>query len=207
MDQNILEELFESPAKVKALKLFLRNPSEAFSLKDGAKRIKVLGRDLTRQVKKFLAIDLVRARTVRSEKKVGKRIRRKKETVYFANPHFAFYTELRNLVLKSSPTVWDKKLKALMKLGRVKLAVISGWLLNDEKARVDVLVVGDKLNMRSAAAFMRNLEADVGKELRYVLLTPQEFIYRFGMYDNFLRDVFDRPHKKLVNKMKTIVGD
>lgn len=206
-DRDILSELFESPVKVRALKLFLRNPEEAFSLKEGAKRLKITPRDIVRQVKKFCAIDLVRGRTVRSEKKVGRRVRVKKEMVYYANPKFAFYQELRGLVLKSSPTTWDKKLAALTSLGRMKLVVIGGSLVNDDKARVDVLLVGDDINTRSVSAFMRNLEAEVGKEIRFMMLAPQEFAYRYGMYDNILREIFERPHRKLINKMKTVVGD
>ncbi|MDO8558381.1 MAG: hypothetical protein Q7S09_04320 [bacterium] len=206
-EKDILGELFDSPVKVKSLKLFLRNPNEAFSIKDGARRLRVASSELARQIKKFLAIDLIRTRTIRTTKKIKRRVRIKKETIYHINPHFAFFNELRSLVLKSSPTAWDKKIDAIKKLGRVKLAVIAGHLLNDEKARLDVLVVGDALHAKSVASFMRGLEADVGKELRYAVLLAQEFIYRYGMYDNFLRDIFERPHKKLINKMKNIVGD
>jgi hypothetical protein len=206
-DKDILSDLFDSPVKVKALKLFLRNPIEGFSVTEGALRLKLTTAEFGRQVKKFCDIDLVRSRVMSVQKKTGKRVKNFKERIYFVNPHFLFYEELRNLVLKSSPTAWNKKLKTLLKIGRLKLAVISGALLNDEKARVDILLVGDKLNQRSAAAFMRNLEADVGKELRYMLLTPQEFTYRYGMYDNFLRDIFERPHKNLVNKMTSVIGE
>ena len=206
-DIDILSELFDSPVKVKALKFFLRNPHEAFSLKDGARRLRVSSADLLRQIKKFSAINLLHQRTTRTVKRIGRRRHTKKDIVYHANPHFAFFNELRSLVLKSSPTAWDKKIDAMKKLGRVKLAVIAGHLLNDEKARLDILIVGDKVHPKSIAAFMRALEADVGKELRYALLSLQEFVYRYGMYDNFLRDVFERPHKKLINKMKNVVGD
>lgn len=206
-EKDILSELFDSPVKVKALKLFLRNPQEAFSLKDGSGMLRISSGDFSRQIKKFLAIDLIRIRTIRTAKKTGRRTRTAKETVYYVNPHFAFFNELRSLVLKSSPTAWDKKMDAMKHLGRLKLAVIAGHLVNDEKARLDVLLVGDKLSPRSVVTFMRTLEADVGKELRYSLLSPQEFKYRYDMYDNFLRDIFERPHRKLINKMKNSVGD
>ena len=54
---------------------------------------------------------------------------------------------------------------------------------------------------------MRSVEADVGTRLRYAALTPEEFVYRYGMYDNFIRDMLERPHKKIINKMKKVFGD
>ena len=206
-DSDILSELFESPAKVKALKLFLRNPEDAFSLKEGARRLRLMRRDFAKQVKKFKDLDLVRSRINIVAKKVGKRTKKFKEEAFHANSKFLFYNELQGLLTKSSPTAWEKKLEALKALGRIKLAVIAGTLVNDVKGRLDLLLVGEKMKPRAIATFMRKLEADVGKDIRYMVLSTQEFSYRFDMFDNFLRDVFERPHKKLINKMKTSVGE
>jgi len=205
---DILSELFESPVKVRALKLFLRNPHDAYSVAEGATRLAVAPAKFKREIKRFMNVDLVRSRVVRVLPKEGSRSKAAKKTeVFYVNPHFAFYEELRNLVTKSSPTAWEKKLEPLTKLGKMKLVVICGSLMNDDRARLDFLMVGDRLNPKSVSSFARGLEAEVGKEVRYMMLTPEEFVYRFGMYDNILRDIFERPHRKLINKMKSVVGD
>ena len=205
---DIFQELFESPIKVRALKLFLRNPTEAFSLKEGSGRLGAPRKEFAKQLKKFTAIGLVRVRTVRRMVPRGKKRPRKvTEQMFHVNSSFPLYQELRELILNSSPTSWGKKLEALKRCGRVKLAIIAGVLVNDQKGRVDMLIVGDKLKGRSLAAFVRSVDADVGAQLRYATLTSQEFTYSYGMYDNFIRDMLERPHKKIINKMKKVLGD
>jgi len=205
---NILQELFESPIKVRALKLFLRNPTEVFSVEEGSRRLGASRKEFGRQVKKFSAIGLVRSRSVRRMISRGKgKPRLLTDMVFFANSSFLLYRELRELVLNASPTAWEEKLDALKRCGRIKLAVIAGALVNDPKGRVDMFIVGDKIKTRPLAAFVRSVEADVGTRLRYAALTPEEFVYRYGMYDNFIRDMLERPHKKIINKMKKVFGD
>jgi hypothetical protein len=206
IDKDILGELFESPAKVRALKIFLRNPDNEFTLDEGARRLGLVKAEFAKEVKVLCGIDLVREKTVRSETKSGSRPGTKKEKAYHVNKQFVFYPELRILVLKS-PASWHKKGEQLAKMGKIKLAVICGSLMNDETARIDFLLVGHKVNTRSVAAFMRNLEAESGKELRYMIISPEEFVYRFDMFDNFLREIFERPHLNMINRMKATIQE
>jgi hypothetical protein len=190
MSEQILEQLFDSPLKVKLLKLFLRNPEDKFTLKEIAKRVKADSRSCRRQIEKLKSIKFLSCK------------HRAKNRVYFVNPRFDFYRELRTLVLKSSPASKEKILKRLKRLGRIKLAILSGVFINAENPRVDLLVVGDRLKQRRLASFLKDLEAEVGKEIDYVILTTEDFNYRYDMFDRFLRDVLEKPHEKLINKLK-----
>ncbi|OGZ35992.1 MAG: hypothetical protein A3I88_03610 [Candidatus Portnoybacteria bacterium RIFCSPLOWO2_12_FULL_39_9] len=190
MSEQILEQLFDSPLKVKLLRLFLRNPEKSFLLKEITKRVKSDIRSCRHQIEKLKSINLL-----------GSRYRAKKR-IYFINPRFDFYGELRTLVLKSNPASKEKLIKRLRNLGRIKLAVLSGVFLNAENPRVDLLVVGDLIKKRKLDNFLKDLEAEVGKEIDYVVLTTEDFKYRYDMFDRFLRDVLEKPHEKLINKLR-----
>lgn len=190
MSKEILEQLFDSPVKVKLLKLFLRNPEESFRLKEIIKRVKGDASVCRRQIKKLENINLLSSRVKGGVK------------FYFINPDFNFYKELKTLVLKSSPASKEKMLSRLKSLGIIKLAIISGIFLNSENSRVDLLIVGDRIKKRKLTNFLRDLEAEVGKEIDYVVFSTEDFNYRYDMFDRFLRDILEKPHEKLINKLK-----
>ena len=190
MSKEILEQLFDSPVKVKLLKLFLRNPEESFRLKEIIKRVKGDASVCRRQIKKLENINLLSSRVKGGVK------------FYFINPDFVFYKELKTLVLKSSPASKERILSRLKSLGIIKLAIISGIFLNSENSRVDLLIVGDRIKKRKLTNFLRDLEAEVGKEIDYVVFSTEDFNYRYDMFDRFLRDILEKPHEKLINKLK-----
>jgi len=92
--------------------------------------------------------------------------------------------------------------KNLRRLGRIRLALITGAFLNVPDTRVDLLIVGDNVRLQRLFHFIREQEADLGKELRYVILEREEFLYRYEMFDRFLRDILDSPHYKLINTLR-----
>jgi len=65
-----------------------------------------------------------------------------------------------------------------------------------------MLIVGSHLKKKKLSSLIKDLEAEVGKEIDYVIMSPEEFQYRFDMYDRFLKDILERPHEKLINKLK-----
>ena len=140
MPERILEQLFDSPIKVKLLKLFLRNSNKQYLIADIVRKTQGSKRAVIKQVKGLASIGFLLTKRLKAN--------RKKEIIgglYFSvNPNFDFYAELQSLVLKSSPTSKEKMLKRLMKIGRIRLVLISGVFLNTENYRVDLFLVGDE---------------------------------------------------------------
>ncbi len=126
--------------------------------------------------------------------------------LYLLNPDFEFFQELRALILKASPAEKDNLAKRISTLGRVKLAIISGIFLNYGDNFVfnpvaDLFIVGDDINKRRLSSFLRSLEAEVGKEIKFGLMEKEEFDYRYGMFDRFVRVLLEGPHEKIINKL------
>jgi len=49
--------------------------------------------------------------------------------------------------------------------------------------------------------FLRSLEAEIGREIKFSLMDREEFDYRFGMFDRFIRVLLEGPHEKIINKI------
>jgi len=139
-------------------------------------------------------------------RKKTKKIIRTDKTRWSLNPDFEFFNELRNLILKSSPAEKDKMIKKILGLGRVKLAVTSGIFLENTGSDLydtvaDLFIVGDDISKKKLRAFLVALEAEVGKEIKFTLMDKDEFQYRHGMFDRFIRVLLEGPHEKIINKL------
>lgn len=189
MSEPILEYLFDSPARVKLLKFFIHNWEEAFSLGQISERAQVEPREARKELARLSAAGFVKAR-------------RGRELIFQTNTQFALLDELKGLVTKSSPASRERMLEKLRRLGRVKLVVLSGIFINADNAKADMLIVGDGISESRLTQFLRDLQAEVGKELDYAMLSSEEFQYRYNMYDRFVRDLLERPHEKLINKLR-----
>jgi hypothetical protein len=208
-----LEQLFESRAKIRVLRLFLMNPDKAFTAEEAKKYTELPGRQFKTELGKLMKIGLVETRIDRDfieiprkskgdrKKMLKPKIKALKKRVFFVNKNFILYPELKNLIFKMAPDGRGALISKIRRLGDIKLALISGVFTATNAARADLVLVGDKLKREKVSKFFRNLQSEVGKELNYAVFTTQEFTYRFNMQDRFIRDVLDLPHEKLINKL------
>ena len=123
---------------------------------------------------------------------------------YILNSDFELLSELRDLILKSSPAEKSKIVEKMNKVGRVRLAIISGIFLNKESADAsvpDLFMVIDDTDHRKLKVFLKSLEAEVGKEIKFAVMDKDEFTYRLGMFDRFIRVLLEGPHEKLIDKI------
>lgn len=188
---EILEKLFHSKAEVKIIRLFLNNTEEKFLLSDIAERTKT---DLPTLRKEITNLE-----------KIGFLIAEKKnqKVYYHLNASFVFYEDLRRLFFKATPSSSDKIKSRISKLGEIKLVLISGALINSDKGRVDILIVGESINKTKLMSFLSDLEAEVGKSIRYVYMGNDEFKYRRDMFDKFIIDILESSHKVLINNLRS----
>jgi len=120
------------------------------------------------------------------------------------NTNFSFLNELRSLVLKSSPDEKRDLTERINKIGRIKFAAIAGVFMNKESqdpSLADLLIVGDDIEPRKLRGFLKSLEADIGREVKYAVMEKDEFTYRLSMFDRFIRVLLESTHEKLINKL------
>ncbi len=209
---DLLEKLFGEPARLCLLKLFLMNPETRFTASEALERTHLPRRQFSRILKDFVRLAAVSSEVRRTEEAMVSRIRARsgkrkaktriaRERVFFANTGFAFFPELRALMLKAIPHARGELVGKLRGAGSVKLALLGGVFANEPTSRVDLFIVADKVRRPKLLSLLRWLEALVGRELNYVLMSSQEFRYRRDLFDHFLREVLESPHEKVINKL------
>lgn len=198
-----LDQLFESQAKVKLLKFFFRNAEDAFEQKTIFKKLRTNVALLRQEMKKLEKVSLIKQKKawLSFEKKRGG-IRKEKKTVFYLNHGFDFFSELRNLILKSTIASKSDLAERVRRLGSIKLLLLNGIFTSNEGAAADLLIVGDRINSKKLNNFIKDLEAEVGRELKCAVMTSKEFDYRYDMYDRFVRDLLSEKPDILIQKVK-----
>ena len=202
MGKGLLEQLFESQPKVKVLKFFFRNHADSFTLKDIFKRLRMNMSLVRRELNLLEKFGLLKEKKVwlSFQKKRGG-TRKEQKLVYYINTGFDFFNELKNLILKSTIASRDELITNVKKIGSIKVLALAGIFTGDETAKADILIVGDKINPRKLNTFIKDLEAEVGKELNCAAMSTREFNYRYDMYDRFVRDLIAGKSEILINRI------
>ena len=184
-----LAKLLGSPSRLKTLRLFVFNKDSLFTLDEIAERTK-LSKDVARRE----ATELLDAGLLR---KKGERT----ATCYQANPRFEHLAPLTTFIRETTTVRPQNIIAALRRAGILRLVALSGHFTGTLESQIDLLVTGDALDERVLAHAVHTLEAELGREIRYASFATADFRYRLGVYDRLLRDVFDYPHRLLIDKI------
>ncbi len=183
-----LARLFQNPVRLKLLRLFLFNDDTAYSAVEAAFRTKSTKAAARREITVLMASDVIRKKTGRA-------------AGYAANKKFLHYDPLKTF-LRDTTEVRDTDMIAKLKRsGSLRLVTLSGLFSGAVESKVDLLVVGDRLDDKRLATAVHGLEAELGRELRYAAFSTEEFKYRRGVYDRLLRDTFDYPNRTILDRL------
>jgi hypothetical protein len=186
---DILEYIFGSKEKTRLLRFFLQNPEQEYELEE------ICRRNILNRLKARKELE-----NLRKIKFIFKRSRKGKK-IYSLNQEFVFYPELKNLVAKDNVHPQSGSLERIRNIGNVKLAVISGAFINYAKSKADMILVCDDTSRAKLKNLMNCLEAEIGKEIDFVLMSGEEFKYRINMLDKFILDFLEGPHEEIINKI------
>jgi hypothetical protein len=186
---DTLETLFGSRERARLLRFFLQNPEQSFGFSEIVKK-NMLNAGKTRSE----LFNLAGMKFVKKRTKDG-------SVRYELNQDFSFYPELKNLIAKSNISPQCRSLERIRKIGNMKLAAISGVFINYPKSKADMILVGEGVSKAKLKNLMDSLEAEIGKEINFVLMTLEEFKYRLNMLDKFVLEFLEGPHEEIVNKI------
>jgi hypothetical protein len=186
---EMLEFLFGSRTKARLLRFFLMNFDQEFDVKS------ICSKNMLKNSQ---------ARVVLNEFKKNKFVLERKRSgkkYYIFNQKFPFFLELKSLFIKSNVYPQCSSLDKIKTIGDVKLALVSGIFLNYPRSKADIVIVANNVSRARLKTLMGNIEAEVGREISYVLMNSEEFKYRLDMLDRFLLDFLESPHDELINKI------
>jgi hypothetical protein len=184
-----LAKLFGSGAHLKTIRLFVFNTDTTFTLAEVAERTKLTKEVVRGELTELLASGLLRKKGAQTPAR------------YQTNPRFEHLDALDTFIRETTSVRPQNIIKALKRAGALRLVALSGLFTGILETQIDLLVVGDHLEERVLANAVHSLEAELGREIRYASFATVDFRYRLGIYDRLLRDVFDYPHRLLIDKI------
>jgi hypothetical protein len=151
--QKSIAHIFGGEGKVKIMRLFIFNPTLAFSSSEVASRAKVGPNTARKELGNLVKAGLI--------KKRGKS--------FGLNRTYRYLPAIGNFLIDANPLSEKEIVRRISTAGNMKLILISGIFLHNPDSRVDMLVVGDHIKPGKLLAVMSAIEAELGKELRYAM--------------------------------------
>lgn len=189
----MIEQLLGSKTRVKLLQLFMGNPNRSFYVREITRKIDEQINSVRRELSNLLNIGIIVSDTTNNR------------LYYEVNQSYEYYEPLR-VIFGGGST--DESGTAMAKtaqkdeyksLGNVELMLYTGQFTRDERAGVDILIVGST-NANAVQKFVADLERQEGKELRYTVMSPTDFAYRQQVRDRFLANVLSSKKQILIDK-------
>jgi hypothetical protein len=198
----MIEQLFGSKTRVKLLQLFYRNPNRSFYVREITRKIDEQINSVRRELANLLSIGIIASDTNNNR------------LYYEVNQSYDYYEPLATIfggtavedktdkdkAKTAKRSTVDQPIKAL---GNVELALYTGQFTRDERSGIDLLIVGD-INQTQLTKFIAELEEKEGKEIRYTLMSLNEYRYRKQINDRFLSDVLASKKQILVDKHQLV---
>jgi hypothetical protein len=189
----MVEQLFGSKTRVKLLQLFYSNPNRSFYVREITRKIDEQINSVRRELANLLSVGIISSDTTNNR------------LYYEVNQKYEYYTPLAAIFGKGVmptaevPTEQATTAQTLKGIGNVELALYTGQFTRDERSGIDLLIVGD-VNATQLAKHVADLETQEGKEIRYTVMSPDEFDYRRQVNDRFLSLVLESKKQILLDK-------
>ena len=197
MEQSI-NALFGSKTRVKLLNLFFNSPDQKFYVREISRTIDEQVNSVRRELTNLESVGVVKSST--EDRKI----------YYQANQRFKYYLPLRVIfagvkigdgisVDKKTSDIdkWQSELSDIQ--NEVELLVLFGVLADDPKSNIDMLLVGDNYGHK-LSEWASNIENKEGRELNYMILSMEDFYYRYTTQDTFIKGLFESSHKVIFDK-------
>jgi len=202
----MLGKLFGSNARVKILKIFLLHPDQKYYIRQLSRDLKLQVNSVRRELENLELFGLLVSNTGSQEEPQEqvdslKKAKGGQEKKYFqAHKDFVLFEEIKALIVKAQVLYERDFIDKLKKIGSIKLFVLSGIFVNNKDSAVDLLIVG-RFNKDRFNKLVKNLESDLGKEIKYTLMDTKEFKYRKDVTDIFLYDVLEGKNIVVVDEI------
>ena len=198
-----LGKLFGSEAQVKCMRLLLNYPDRVFALTELAEKARISRFQLRQAVHSLKSVGFCidHEVTVKKKLKNGKTQTRKVAGIELKKT-YPLIPHLHNLLIGGGVILPEEVQSLFSRVGKVYMLTLSGLFLRDNDRMLDLMIVGDHVQPGALLRAVRTLESEIGHEVRYALFSVKEYHYRMAMYDKLLRDMFDYPHIKVIDKIR-----
>jgi predicted nucleotidyltransferase len=178
---SVIHTLF-SKARAEVIRLLFADSSKEFHLRELVRLSGMAIRTLQNELSKLEAAELLLSR------RDGNRL-------YFrANTDHPIFPELHGISLKTTGLA-DRLTEALNGMEGIELAFVFGSFANDKataQSDIDLIVVGN-VGLRALAPRLRELSAELGREINPYAISSKNFASKAKAGDAFIADVISKP--------------
>lgn len=191
----MFDSLFGSKTRVKLLSLFLNNPNRQYYVREITRIVDEQINSVRRELSNLLAIGIIKSDSNNNR------------LYYEVNQDYQFYAPLRAIftnIAAEEPELQETReedgvAKKIRATGKVELAFLTGSFTRDSLAATDLFIMGD-VNRSKVAKTVSEIEQDMGREINYTVMNPEEFAYRQRLNDRFLMGVLDAKRVPLIDE-------
>ncbi len=185
----MFEQLFGSKTRVKLIKVFLDNPEKRFFVRELTRLTDTLINSIRRELDNLVSLRIILVEETKVEDgEVKKGLNTKK--YYSLNTKNLFLQDLNNLFNKGKMLLEKKLIEKIRRLGDIKYLAFSGIFVDNEKAETDIVIIGD-LDIVKAKESLQKFELEIGKDIRYTVLSDNEYNLRKDIADNFIEAIME----------------
>ena len=175
--------------------MFLNNPEKTFYVREITRLIDEQVNSVRRELKNLEDIKAVNSAT------------EDRKLFYGINQRFKYYIPLRAIfagidvdeesIIKEKEQGWMYDTSDIDKdLG---ILIISGVLVKGSESDIDMILVGNN-SKKHLSDWAKNIEKQEGRDLNYVILSMEEFYYRYTSSDVFINGIFQNEHRIIVDR-------
>ena len=203
----MVEQLFGSKTRVKLLQLFYTNPNRPFYVREITRKVEEQINSVRRELSNLLSIGIITSDANNNR------------LYYEVNQKYEHYDALKKIFggvsepVDSAPTqsksagkptkqtsqrVSHPLAKDFQAIGKVDLVIFTGQFTRDDLSGADILIVGD-VNQAKTAKLITELEKTENKELRYVVMSLDDYQYRVQINDRFIVNLLNSKKQVIIN--------
>ncbi len=201
----MLEQLFGSRTRVKLLSLFLRYPRDPMFVRELTRKIdtqiNAVRRELLNLVKLGLIIEIESNEEADPEELGTKKTFGVKRRYYMTNPDFPLLPEMTSLIIKAQLMLEKHLDQEIQEYGDVRYLAFLGMFIGKPKAPVDIFIVANGFDADRLRETLQGMEHDLGTEINFSVMTPEEYAYRKEMTDKFLYAILEAPKNVVVDTL------
>ncbi len=198
---DIIGRIFGNEPRAKLLRFLILNDQKSHSLLELEKKIGLTSRDIRKEAIALRKAGIIKGKSVYEALRGGGKISKVRTLALFANPQFKYLRAIKDVFSATTGLSVEDLVKRLGQGSKMKLVITSGVFVENPEGRLDLLIVGDKLDKEALDKAIHGIEKTLGRDLRYATLETADFTYRISVYDRLIRDVLDYPHIKILNRM------
>ncbi|MBU0660972.1 hypothetical protein KKG22_02210 [Patescibacteria group bacterium] len=194
----MLEHLFGSKTRYRLLRVFFREPSSKFFVRELTRELDTQINAVRRELDLLCQSGVVE---VVADKHLSNEETEDRRKYYRLNMGSIFFSDLQALLLKEHMLGEETFVEELTKKGgSIRVLLLTGIFSGDMRAPSDILFIGD-VKERVINRLITEHEKEFGCSIRFTCMTEEEFFDRRHVMDRFLFALFEAKHKLVINEL------